>query len=62
MLNENIIISQFQKSYPRCNNDSESYKNIVKNVTYYLKKYFPNTPIIFTLGNHDFFPAHKVWP
>jgi len=27
-----------------------------------LKKYFPNTPILYTLGNHDCYPTKYVTP
>ena len=41
---------------PLSNNNSEVYKNLIYNSTHIIKKYFPDTPLIYTLGNHDAFP------
>lgn len=49
-------------SYPHFPNESEPVAQAVYNSSHLLRKYFPNTPIIYTLGNHDLFPAHHVLP
>jgi len=41
---------------------ASEYKMAVYNATHFLKKYFPTTPIFFTLGNHDCYPYAQLEP
>lgn len=49
-------------SYPHLNGDSGHVAEAVYNSSHLLKKYFPNTPIIYALGNHDCYPEHQLAP
>jgi len=49
-------------AYPNTGINPADYKEVVYNVTHLFKQYFPNIPVIYTLGNHDCFPAHNVRP
>lgn len=49
-------------SYPHYPNESEPVAISVYNSSHLLGKYFPNKPIIYTLGNHDLYPNHCILP
>ncbi|KAJ6243526.1 sphingomyelin phosphodiesterase [Anaeramoeba flamelloides] len=45
-------------SYPHAGGTIDDVAETVKNTTEILRKYFPDTPIIYSPGNHDFYPCH----
>jgi len=49
-------------TYPYHGTESSDYIKAVYNGTHILKKYFPNSPIIYALGNHDCFPYFQIGP
>jgi len=49
-------------AFPSQNIEPGDYKLSVYNITHLLTHYFPNKPVIYTLGNHDCYPAHNVRP
>lgn len=49
-------------TYPHMGGPAEDYANSIYNSTMTLRKYFPDAPILYTLGNHDCYPSFCVEP
>ena len=49
-------------TYPYHGTSPEEVRDSVYNGTHILKYYFPNSPLVYALGNHDCFPHFQVEP
>ncbi|KAJ6240179.1 sphingomyelin phosphodiesterase [Anaeramoeba flamelloides] len=49
-------------SFPHALGTAEDKLQTIENVTNAIRKYFPNTPIFYSPGNHDFEPTHCCSP
>ncbi|KAJ3429477.1 sphingomyelin phosphodiesterase [Anaeramoeba flamelloides] len=49
-------------TWPHAGGSAEQKLQTIANVTNILRKYFPNTPVFYSPGNHDFEPKHDCAP
>ncbi|KAJ6253888.1 sphingomyelin phosphodiesterase [Anaeramoeba flamelloides] len=49
-------------TWPHATGSAEEKLQTIANVTNLIRKYFPNTPVFYSPGNHDFEPKHDCAP
>jgi len=49
-------------AYPHADGKATDVILSVYNSTHKIREFFPNTPVIYALGNHDVHPCHCILP